>query len=172
MIFETDRLYVRHWLAEDLEGLYELYSDPAIMQFIRPALTFEETKRIFDEQLLEYNNTSKSGRYMIIEKTTKFFVGIFMLRKPSDLEGIEIGYSFRKQDWGKGYATEIVKKGMEYIFESTEFETIYAFTDLRNINSKRVLTKCGFNYEKDISEDGKKVNLFCNKKLMLYPRML
>lgn len=166
MLFETDRLFVRHWMAADLEGLHELYGDPAIMQFIRPALTIEETKQIFEEQLIQYERDPQSGRYMIIEKITGEFVGIFMLRKPAELNGIEIGYSFRKQDWGKGYATEIVKKGTEFIFSSTAFNTIYAFTDQRNFNSKNVLVKCGFIYQHDTSEDGKKTNLFSFIKLM------
>jgi ribosomal-protein-alanine N-acetyltransferase len=160
MIFETDRLYVRHWQDADLEGLFELYGDPAIMQFIRPGLTMEETKHIFDEQLLQYKIEPQLGRYMIIEKVSEMFVGIFMLRKLPDLDGIEIGYSFRKQDWGKGYATEIVKKGIEFIFNCTAYNTVYAFTDLRNINSKNVLTKCGFIYQRDTVEEGIKSNLF------------
>jgi RimJ/RimL family protein N-acetyltransferase len=166
MLFETDRLFVRHWLAEDLKGLHELYGDPAIMQFIRPVLTIEETKQIFDEQLIQYQREPESGRYMIIEKLTGEFVGIFMLRKPVELNGIEIGYSFRKQDWGKGYATEIVKKGIEFVFSSTAFDTIYAFTDQQNLNSKNVLEKCGFIYRHDISEDGRKTNLFSLIKLI------
>ncbi|MEO6452691.1 MAG: GNAT family N-acetyltransferase, partial [Ginsengibacter sp.] len=127
---------------------------------IRPVLTIEETRQIFEEQLLQYEREPQLGRYMIIEKTTDTFVGIFMLRKPSGLNGIEIGYSFRKKDWGRGYATEIVKKGIEFIFDFTTFNTVYAFTDLRNMNSKKVLTKCGFIYQRDFSEDGKKSNLF------------
>jgi RimJ/RimL family protein N-acetyltransferase len=169
MIFETQRLYVRHLKEEDLEALHILYSDPAIMEFIRPPLKIEETRKIFDEQLLQYALEPQLGRYMIVDKKSHEFVGLFMLRKNADKEGVEIGYSFRKQDWGKGYATEIVKKGVKYAFESTPFNNIYALTHVRNTNSKKVLTKCGFTYECDINEDGKQSNLFTIRKKIFIP---
>ena len=161
VIFGTERLFVRQLEETDLDALHVLYSDPAIMEFIRPPLTREETKKIFDEQLLQYSIEPKLGRYMIVERKSDTFVGLFMLRKNADKEGVEIGYSFRKQDWGKGYATEIVKKGIEYVFKFTSFNSVYAITDLRNENSKKVLTKCGFIYKHNLSEDGKTSNLFC-----------
>lgn len=78
MIFETDRLYVRHWQNTDLQNLHQLYSDKAIMEYIRPILTIEETKQIFDKQIAEYSAGQYVGRYLIIEKISKSFVGIFL----------------------------------------------------------------------------------------------
>jgi ribosomal-protein-alanine N-acetyltransferase len=167
MIFETERLYVRHLKKEDLEALHILYSDPAIMEFIRPPLKMEETKKIFDEQIINYALEPQLGRYMIVDKNSGMFVGLFMLRKNESREGVEIGYSFRKQDWGKGYATEIVTKGVQYAFDFTPFKMIYALTHLRNANSKKVLAKCGFTYRCDIDEDGKQSNLFSVEKRFL-----
>jgi RimJ/RimL family protein N-acetyltransferase len=164
MIFETERLYVRHLRPQDLDALHVLYSDPAIMEFIRPPLVKDETMKILDEQLLQYALEPGLGRFMIVDKTSDTFVGLFMLRMNDDKEGVEIGYSFRKQDWGIGYATEIVTKGVEYAFAFTSFKTIYAITHLLNGNSKKVLLKCGFNYCCDIDEDGKQSNLFSIEK--------
>jgi ribosomal-protein-alanine N-acetyltransferase len=160
MIFETERLCVRHLRKEDLDALHILYSDPAIIEFIRPPLTKEETKKILDEEISRYAQEPRLGRYMIIEKESDVIVGLFMLRKNDGKEGLEIGYSFRKQDWGKGYATEVVTKGIEYVFNAGRVNTIYALTHQRNANSKNVLKKCGFIYQHDLTEDGKKSNLF------------
>lgn len=164
MIFETERLYVRHWQESDLEGLYELYSDTAITEYIRPALTMGETKRIFDEQLAQYAIDEQLGRFIIIDKLSNSYTGIFMLRQPAELEGIEMGYSLRKQDWGKGYATEIVTKGIDYVFDSKRYDTIYAFTHLQNAGSKKVLVKCGFTQLDNVIEDGKPSTLFLLKR--------
>jgi len=156
MVFETDRLYVRHWQQADLRQLH--------VEYIRPLLTIDETKRIFDDQLLQYQEGDNLGRFVIMDKKSHSYTGIFMLRKPAGLEGIEIGYSFRKQDWGKGYATEIVKKGVDYIFSFTEYDIIYAITHLQNINSKKVLLKCGFKQRGNVIEDGKESALFAYAK--------
>ena len=160
MIFETERLSVRQWNKKDLPGLHELYSDTAIMEFIHPALTIDETKKIFQDQLAEYKDDNPFGRFLIIDKLSNSFTGIFMLRKPDSLEGVEIGYSFRKQDWGKGFATEIVKKSITYIFQSDMHNIIYAFTHLQNANSKKVLLKCGFTQRKSVIENGEKTTVF------------
>ncbi len=160
MIFETERLFVRHWQQSDLHGLFELYSDTAIKEYIRPALTLGETKKIFEEQLTQYAVDEQLGRFIIIDKLSTSYIGIFMLRQPADLEGIEMGYSLRKQDWGKGFATEIVKKGIDYVFDSNKYYTIYAFTHLQNTGSKKVLIKCGFTQLENVIEDGKPSTLF------------
>jgi ribosomal-protein-alanine N-acetyltransferase len=160
MIFETDRLYVRQWQDTDLQNLHRLYSDRAIMEYIRPVLTIEETKQIFDKQITEYSASQYVGRYLILEKNSDSFVGIFLLRKPENRDGIEIGYAFRLQDWGKGFATEIVKEGVQYIFTATEFSSIYAFTGMQNVNSKNVLIKSGFTFLENIIEDSEELNVF------------
>ena len=166
MIFETHRLYVRQWQNTDLQNLHQLYSDKAIMEYIRPILTLEETKKIFDNQMAEYSANQYIGRYLIIEKRSNSFVGIFLLRKPENRDGVEIGYAFRLQDWGKGFATEIVKEGIQYVFTTTDFSSIYAFTDMKNVNSKNVLLKSGFTFLENIIEDGEKLNVFTlNKRL-------
>ena len=160
MIFETDRLYVRQWQNTDLQNLHQLYGDKAIMEYIRPILTIEETKKIFDKQIAEYSADQYVGRYLIIEKSCNSFVGIFLLRKPENRDGVELGYAFRLQDWGKGFATEIVKEGVQYIFTTTDFSSIYAFTDMKNVNSKNVLIKSGFTLLENITEDGERLNVF------------
>jgi ribosomal-protein-alanine N-acetyltransferase len=165
MIFETERLYVRHWQQADLRSLHELYSDTAIMEYIRPILTLEETTQIFNTQIEQYNIDEHFGRYVIIEKKSNSFTGIFLLRKPVDRIGVEVGYAFRRQDWGKGFATEIVKTAVQYIFTATNFSSIYAYTDRRNINSKRVLEKSGLTYLENIIEDGKALEVFSIEKM-------
>ncbi len=160
MIFETDRLYVRQWLDTDLQNVHRLYSDKAIMEYIRPVLTIEETKQIFDKQIAEYSAGQYVGRYLIMEKSSNSFVGILLLRKPENRDGVEMGYAFRLEDWGKGFATEIVKEGVHYIFTTTTFSSIYAFTNVKNLNSKNVLIKSGFTFLENIIEDGEELDVF------------
>ena len=164
MIFETERLLVRQWEPEDLHKLHSLFADAAIIELIGPPLTLAETRQIFDEQLLQYNIDLQTGRYCIIDKENNHFIGTFLLRKNEKSDAVEIGYAFRKKEWGKGYATEIVKRGVDYIFSSTEFEVIYAYTELPNLNSKKVLVKCGFRQQVNAVEFGMELNLFSIEK--------
>ena len=160
MIFETERLYVTKWKPRDLNALHELYNDTAIKEFILPQLTIEETRCIFETQLSHYSGHFPFGRYFIVEKRSNKFIGLLLFKKDNKKTGVEIGYSLIKNHWKKGYATEIVKESIAWIFEAKGFSSIYAITGLNNENSKNVLLKCGFLPEENFTENGEEMNLF------------
>ena len=160
MIFETERLYVTRWQPRDLNALHELYNDLSIKEIALPQLTFGETRFIFENQLNHYSANFPFGRYFIVEKLTNKFIGLLLFKKDNKKTGVEIGYSLVKNHWKKGYATEIVKESIAWIFESKGFSSIYAITGLHNENSKNVLLKCGFLQKENFTENGEEMNLF------------
>jgi len=160
MIFETKRLYVTKWHPSDLKALHELYNDPAIREFILPKLTLEETRHIFENQLNLYCSHFPFGRYFIVEKMSNKFIGLLLFKKDHKKAGVEIGYSLIKNQWQKGYATEIVKESITWLFEQDRFFSISAITELHNEGSKNVLLKCGFHSQHTFIEHGEEMNLF------------
>ena len=159
MLFETDRLYVQHWEEKDLAELYNLFNDEAILDSVLPHLTMGETKQIFDLQLSAYKDEFPFGRYFIKEKNGHDFIGLLLLKKIEE-DGIEIGYSFIKSQWQKGFATEVVEESIKWLCELNRFLHIYAVTELKNDKSIRVLFKCGFQQENNIDHTGEVMNLF------------
>lgn len=160
MIFETKRLYVTKWKSTDLKALHEIYGDSANKKSIVPVLTIEETKSIFDKQLSLYEDHAPFGRYFIVEKLSNKFIGLLLFRKDNDKSGVEIGYSLIENYWKKGYATEVVKESITWMFETKGFSTMYAITDPENENSKNVLLKCGFLRKENLLEDGEEMNFY------------
>jgi [ribosomal protein S5]-alanine N-acetyltransferase len=160
MIFETERLYVTKWKSDDLQALHELYNDTAIKESISPQLTIEETQSIFEKQIILYNNHLPFGRYFIVEKFSNKFIGILLFKKDDCKKGVEIGYSLKKNQWKKGYATEVVRESINWIFESKGFSSMYAITGSENESSKNVLLKCGFISKEYFTENGEDLNLF------------
>ena len=160
MLFETKRLYVIRWTKNDLDALYQIFNDEAIKESIGPELTIEETETIFNNQLNDYEKKPPFGRYFIVEKESNDCIGLFLLKETQEENSIEIGYSLIKKHWKKGYATEIVNEGVNWLFGQNKFLTIYAVTETDNINSQNVLLRCGFKSEENILEDDKEMNLF------------
>ncbi|HEY5406639.1 MAG TPA: GNAT family N-acetyltransferase [Ginsengibacter sp.] len=160
MIFETKRLYATRWQQHDLRALHQLYNDIAFKEFIFPQPSLAETRQIFKNQLSLYNTNFPFGRYFIVEKFTDQFIGILLFRKDNKRKGVEIGYSLIRDEWNKGYATEIVRASIGWLFEQDRFLSISAITELHNENSKNVLLKCGFQPEENFIENGKEMNLF------------
>lgn len=58
-----------------------------------------------------------------------------------------IGYALREESWGKGYMTEVVRRIIQFGFESLCLDLISVGHFEFNDRSRRVIEKCGFRYE-------------------------
>lgn len=164
MLFETDRLYVAKWRKENLNVLFGLFNDPAIKEFIAPKLTIEETEHIFNTQLEGYKTDGIFGRYFIVEKTSDECIGLLLLKDLHPECSVEIGYSLIKEQWNKGYATEVVNETVNWLFNQQGFTRICAITELDNSESQNVLSKAGFIRQKDILNEGRMMGYFLLEK--------
>ena len=55
---------------------------------------------------------------------------------------------------GKGFATESSSAILNYGFNHLNILSIYAITDPKNVNSKKVLTKLGFDFIETFDYEG------------------
>ncbi|TCC99482.1 GNAT family N-acetyltransferase [Pedobacter hiemivivus] len=150
MIIETERLYFRELLETDIRGVFSLDSDPEVHQYlggnpIESAQQALNAIKFIRQQYIDYG----VGRLAIIEKETNSFVGWGGFKLITDLTNghknyHDLGYRFLKTAWGKGYATESSKATVEYGFNKLKLPVIYAMADRGNLQSRKVLKKCGF----------------------------
>lgn len=85
------------------------------------------------------------------------FLGYASLRpRPTKSEQWEIVYVLKREEWGKGFATEIARRLIEFGFEQLNLSEIFATVDDDNFPSIRVLTKVGMKFfEFDYDEQGR-----------------
>jgi RimJ/RimL family protein N-acetyltransferase len=84
------------------------------------------------------------------------FVGYAGLMRTA-VEGtpeVELLYAIRSEFWKDGYATEMATAVVRFAFESAGLSNLVAFTLPTNHGSRRVMEKCGFQYERDIEHGG------------------
>jgi [ribosomal protein S5]-alanine N-acetyltransferase len=74
------------------------------------------------------------------------FVGRAGLETWPETGEFELGYSFRRECWGQGYASEATRAILNWAFENTDLNGITAMAALDNIASRRVLEKSGLRY--------------------------
>ena len=55
-----------------------------------------------------------------------------------------MSYGFRRDRWGRGYASEAAQAWVRHGFEEMGIEKIVADVEPENLASARVLEKCGF----------------------------
>ncbi len=146
---ETERLIVREVLPEDVDGFFELDSNPNVHTYLgnRPIQTKEEARKGIEFIRQQYIDNG-IGRWTMVEKATNSFVGWTGLKLMKEtvnnhINYYDLGYRLVEQHWGKGYATESAIASVNYGFEVLNLDKIYAVAAIGNTSSIKVLEKAG-----------------------------
>ena len=156
---ETERLILRTVEDKDIQGIYELDSDPEVHRYLgkRPIKSLAEAQSIIDYIKGQYQAYG-IGRWAIIDKVSKEFIGWTGLKYEtevrSDMDYYDVGYRLKKKFWGKGIATETAILSLKYGFETLKLTDIYAGAHINNIGSNKVLKKAGLRYLETFEYDG------------------
>jgi len=161
IILETEHLYFRPFVESDLEQLFKMYSDKEVMKYIpmEKALGKKIDKVTIKEMLdffIEHQKKHGYSHWAAFEKGSNEFVGRIGLvksdkddQKESNKDVAEAGYIMHKKFWGKGYATESMRKIINWTFSNTNVTKIISIADPKHVASKRVMEKVGMHFEKE-----------------------
>lgn len=160
IIFETERLIVRRYTQADKDNFYSLSGNEDVMRYIRPVQTKDESDKFLSENISIYEKHPMMGRWAVDEISSGKFIGSFAVIYIPDSDKIQLGYSLKKEEWGKGYATELTIAGLHYVFNKMKLPLIYGVTEKDNTASQKVLLKIGFQFETTFKESDKELLRF------------
>ncbi len=162
---ETERFILRPFAAGDLDFLDELHSDEEVMRYILGRLRSHDENIIYLKRLLAMEEEHGLGQRIVIRKEDNKPVGrcgmsFFFGVKENDLtsyyfdpkaipEGvestrvIELGYSFLRDTWGKGYASEAAKAMRDHGLKVQKIPELHSLIFQENLSSVRVAEKIG-----------------------------
>ncbi|MBW1619087.1 GNAT family N-acetyltransferase [Empedobacter falsenii] len=149
---ETERLIIRPITIDDLQDFFEMDSQPEVHEFLKaePIQIIEETKEIIEDIQKQYEELGH-GRLAVVEKETGKMIGWtgfkYIIENESmnnKFDFIDIGYRYRKEAWGKGYATEAAEACMDFYRKNMSHIKLNAITHVDNKASRNVLEKIGF----------------------------
>ncbi len=170
VIIETERLIIRELAYTDEGDLFEMDADPDVHLYIEnnPVKTIEEVQNAIKMLQKQYAENG-IARWAVVDKITNECMGWSGLKyfnQPLNKHNnfYELGYRFKKKHWGKGYATESSCAILNYGFTNLNVDSIFAITDPRNVNSKKVLTKLGFDFKETFDYEGDPTDWFELKK--------
>jgi len=170
VLIETERLILRELEYTDDKDLFEMDSDPEVHLFIEnnPVKSIDEITKVIEMLKVQYNENG-IARWAVVDKSTNECIGWSGLKyfnQPLNNHNnfYELGYRFKRKHWGKGFATESSNAILDYGFKNLNTDTIYAITDPKNENSKKVLTKLGFDFKETFDYEGDPTDWFELKK--------
>ena len=146
MPLETERLRLRDLTDSDAEALHQIYGDATTMRYIgatgRPAPDLDATRRTL-AALQRHGEEHGFSLWAVEERPGGEVVGVAgLLLEDGHGPEIEAAYLFRRDRWGRGYATEALRAVLG-VAESLELERVIALAYPENDASRRVMEKAG-----------------------------
>ena len=152
-VLETKRLILREWEQHDADDLFEICSDKITNMYVIYPLykSIDEATARIAYCRARYQKGIKCGDidYAIELKSENKVIGSFSLTGYSTTADgvVEVGYQLNSKYFGKGYAPEMLKTVIKYVFKNNIASRIFAKHDVENINSGKVMKKANMTFE-------------------------
>jgi RimJ/RimL family protein N-acetyltransferase len=151
MQIETSRLRIRELTLADAEGLFPIYSNPEVRQFIggQPTQSIDEQRQQLALTLERQSREQPGyGRWALERLADGVIVGIVILKHAPDgagqpLPDVEVGWHLGRFAWGHGYATEAGRAMLDHARDTLELPVVYAIVLPENVRSIRVTERLG-----------------------------
>lgn len=146
---ETERLLIRRYVAEDLEGLHRFFNNEKITSLMDMPLyrSLEETKEFLDILIGSYNTDEPLFIMAICRKDNGDVVGSCGFAALDIINDCQMYYVLDPTHTGKGYATEAVEKMLEYMMIVMDIKRISIFCSPQNKASMKLAEKVGMQYQ-------------------------
>ena len=143
IVFETDRLLLRNFIASDLTDLFHVMknSESSALGGWKNLETQEESQMLLEKYVQE--DETFAIQLKDIPKVIGFVKLTINNNKGTNIAR-SVSYILAEEYWGSGYMTEAVTRIIRYVFEQLKIDMLTAWHYPENIASKRILEKCGF----------------------------
>ncbi len=145
----TKRIGFSKWSPDDLSLAKQLWGNPDVTKYICASGIFSQEDieaRLAKE--MENDRTYGMQYWPIFELASGELIGCCGLR-PYNETMYEIGFHLRPDFWRQGYAVEAATAAINYAFTELRADGLFAGHNPKNIASKHVLGKLGFQYIRD-----------------------
>jgi RimJ/RimL family protein N-acetyltransferase len=158
--FATPRLSAEKLDASHLSDLTALHLDPEVSRYIGGVRSPESTADYLARNLAHWV-THEFGLW-VFRTSDGLFAGRAGIRHLTfnDKPEVEIAYTFRREMWGYGLATEVAEVLVQLWRSRLSIPSLVGIACVEHTASRRVLEKTGFAYECDTVDVGEEVAVY------------
>ena len=147
MILETERCKPRFFKSSDVDALFSICNDKEFNQFI--PLPYPYHKLDAEKWIKSQAEKREEGSgfdFAVDLKDENMLIGNVSITIDKKNQFGELGCWISKQYWGKGFATESLKRLTRFAFEDLGLHKVYAKCYKENIASSKAIQKCGLTF--------------------------
>ena len=147
---KTERLVLRNLTADDYKAVFLWCGDPEVARYmLYPVYTRAEDVRTWIETLTP--DDPDEYEVGIVLKSTGELIGSGGIYYRPETDLWNIGYNLRKDQWGNGYAVEMIRGLIEYAKSRRKVKGITGTFAKENNRSRRVMEKLGMTFLEDVT---------------------
>lgn len=154
---ETERLILRDWRDEDWPEFFRVTNTPAVMEWLGGVLDAEGEAR--QRARVEACHAINGHCFWVVERKADGALLGFCGLKRADAPGstvageMEVGWRFREEAWGQGYAKEAAIAALDAAFGRFGAEEVVALTVDGNAGSWGLMKRLGMRRREDLDYD-------------------
>ena len=148
---ETKRLILRRFVEADAAAaFYNWENDVKVTEFLRwPAKeSIEAARSVLNDWINNYQNNDFYQWAITLKENGDEPIGTISVVDQNDqLNIVHIGYCIGRKWWNRGITSEAFAGIIPFLFDEAKVNRIESQHDPRNLNSGKVMMKCGLKYE-------------------------
>ena len=157
----TERLRLEPIGPEHAGDLWRLHQDEAVAAWYWGRWTVQMTQ----ERAAQYGRAWEAdgvSKWLAYDRGTGEMVGRGGLARVNlaGQDRLEVGWIVRGDLWGRGYATEIGRAGLEFAWDDCAAAEVVAFTEPHNQRSRAVMERLGMRYAGPVGHRGEQFVLY------------
>jgi len=154
MLLQTDRLIIRRFKSIDLAYLIDMFSAEEVMRFIGPRRAMTETEtQAWLTNILQRQDTELTRRAVALKENDEL-IGVAGLKEEAGVK--DFGYYFRREYWGRGYASEACSAILTHIEKELSLNDYQIFIADENSRSIKMIARLGFYAGEGINKSGER----------------
>lgn len=159
MITQTERLIIRPFTEQDIEALYLMNSNPAMLKYI-PTAAFtsrEQAVELFHKVIQADYQQHGFGRWAVEHKADNKVIGFCGPKFIPEFNEVEIGYRYFPEYWGMG--SEAAQAALK-VFPQFGIDKAIALILEGNVASEAVAKRIGMYWREQNDFMGHRVNIY------------
>ena len=158
--FSTLRLTADRLHEDHLPDLVALHQDPEVSRYLGGVRSAERTKAYVATNMAHWDQHGFG--LWALRTQDGAFVGRAGIRHilVDDIDEIEIFYAFKREFWGRGFASEIATALTDIGLSHFELPSLIGVVNVANGASRRVLEKSSYLLERSTNSRGEDVVIY------------